>query len=45
MAAVEKDILGDGSDGNPYKIDGVNGKEYDVVSMDFTTMKAMVNFL
>lgn len=45
MATVEKDILGDGSEDSPWRIAGTDGKEFDVVSMDFETKKAQVNFL
>ena len=39
---VEKDILGDGSDDDPYYIDGTKDLHFEVISMDFNTMKAIV---
>jgi len=39
---VERDILGDGTEGSPYRIEGIEGIEYEVISMNFETKKAVI---
>jgi len=42
MADLLKSILGDGTDDNPYHIDGIGDLHFEVISMDYGAMQATI---